>query len=113
MHSLKLIFLILLFGVMFSSSCVSNTSDSQKRNKNIIKAIASDIKLDTATFAGGCFWCIEASFEQIEGVIEAVSGYAGGTKHNARYDLVHRARQRMQKQFRYIMTLIKSALRLC
>ena len=88
MHSLKLISLILLFGVMFSSSCVSNTSDSQKRNKNIIKAIASDIKLDTATFAGGCFWCIEASFEQIEGVIEAVSGYAGGTKHNARYDLV-------------------------
>ena len=73
---------------MFSSSCVSNTSDSQKRNKNITKAFLSDIKLDTATFAGGCFWCIEASFEQIEGVIEAVSGYAGGTKNNARYDLV-------------------------
>ena len=88
MHSLKLISLILLFGVMFSSSCVSNTSDSQKRNKNITKAIPSDIELDTATFAGGCFWCIEASFEQIEGVIEAVSGYAGGTKNNARYDLV-------------------------
>ena len=88
MHSLKLISLILLFDLMFSSSCVSNASDSQKRNKNINKAFLSDIKLDTATFAGGCFWCIEASFEQIEGVIEAVSGYAGGTKNNARYDLV-------------------------
>ncbi len=88
MHSFKLISLILLIDLMFSSSCVSNTSDSQKRNKNITKAFLSDIKLDTATFAGGCFWCIEASFEQIEGVIEAVSGYAGGTKNNARYDLV-------------------------
>ena len=88
MHSLKLISLILLVDLMFSSSCVSNASDSQKRNKNITKAFLSDIKLDTATFAGGCFWCIEASFEQIEGVIEAVSGYAGGTKNNARYDLV-------------------------
>ena len=56
--------------------------------KTLIKQLLSDIKLDTATFAGGCFWCIEASFEQIEGVIEAVSGYAGGTKNNARYDLV-------------------------
>ena len=88
MHSLKLISLILLFDLMFSCSCVSNASDSQKRNKNINKVFLSDIKLDTATFAGGCFWCIEASFEQIEGVIEAVSGYAGGTKNNARYDLV-------------------------
>ncbi len=88
MHSLKLISLILLFDLMFSCSCVSNVSDSQKRNKNITKVFLSDIKLDTATFAGGCFWCIEASFEQIEGVIEAVSGYAGGTKNNARYDLV-------------------------
>jgi peptide-methionine (S)-S-oxide reductase len=41
--------------------------------------------LDTATFAGGCFWCIEASFEQIKGVKEAVSGYAGGSKENATY----------------------------
>ena len=88
MHSLKLISLILLFDLMFSCSCVSNVSDSQKRNKNITKVFLNDIKLDTATFAGGCFWCVEASFEQIEGVIEVVSGYAGGTKNNARYDLV-------------------------
>ena len=39
--------------------------------------------LDTATFAGGCFWCVEASFEQIQGVAEAVSGYAGGKKATA------------------------------
>ena len=34
-------------------------------------------KADTATFAGGCFWCVEAAFEQIRGVYEVVSGYAG------------------------------------
>lgn len=45
-------------------------------------------KLDTATFAGGCFWCIEASFEQIKGVVEAVSGYAGGNASDAAYKKV-------------------------
>lgn len=45
-------------------------------------------ELDTATFAGGCFWCVEASFEQIRGVAEAVSGYSGGTKATADYRIV-------------------------
>ncbi len=45
-------------------------------------------KLDTATFAGGCFWCVEASFEQIKGVISAVSGYSGGDAKNADYKKV-------------------------
>lgn len=38
--------------------------------------------------AGGCFWCVEAVFEELEGVYEAVSGYAGGTKETANYDAV-------------------------
>ncbi|MEQ9221427.1 MAG: peptide-methionine (S)-S-oxide reductase MsrA [Cyclobacteriaceae bacterium] len=50
--------------------------------------IANYQRLDTATFAGGCFWCVEASFEQIKGVAEAVSGYAGGKKSDADYNLV-------------------------
>ncbi|MBT4022825.1 peptide-methionine (R)-S-oxide reductase MsrB [archaeon] len=45
-------------------------------------------KYDKAIFAGGCFWCIEAAYEDYEGVIEAHSGYIGGTKKNAKYDLV-------------------------
>jgi len=44
--------------------------------------------LETATFAGGCFWCVEASFEQIKGVASAVSGYSGGKKNTADYRLV-------------------------
>ena len=42
----------------------------------------------TAVFAGGCFWCTEAVFEQVKGVTSVVSGYAGGSKETAKYNLV-------------------------
>jgi peptide methionine sulfoxide reductase msrA/msrB len=42
----------------------------------------------TAVFAGGCFWCTEAAFEQVEGVIDVVSGYSGGKKETANYERV-------------------------
>jgi peptide methionine sulfoxide reductase msrA/msrB len=38
-----------------------------------------------ATFAGGCFWCVEADFEKVDGVVEAISGYTGGKKKNPTY----------------------------
>ena len=44
--------------------------------------------LETATFAGGCFWCMEAGFEEVDGVVEAVSGYTGGTTENPTYEEV-------------------------
>jgi peptide-methionine (S)-S-oxide reductase len=44
--------------------------------------------LDTATFASGCFWCVEAIFESLKGVKEAVSGYAGGHTLNPTYEAV-------------------------
>ncbi len=42
----------------------------------------------TAVFAGGCFWGVDAVFKHVKGVTEVVSGYAGGTAETARYDLV-------------------------
>lgn len=39
----------------------------------------------TAVFAGGCFWCVESAFEHTPGVVEAVSGYTGGTTSNPTY----------------------------
>lgn len=45
-------------------------------------------KLDTATFAAGCFWCEEAIFESLKGVKEAVSGYSGGHTQNPTYEEV-------------------------
>jgi len=44
--------------------------------------------LATATFAGGCFWCTEAAYEQLEGVHEAVSGYTGGSVEDPTYQQV-------------------------
>ena len=44
--------------------------------------------LGKAYFAGGCFWCMEESFEKKEGVLEVVSGYSGGTTKNPTYEEV-------------------------
>src|SRR5438874_690163 len=44
--------------------------------------------VQTAVFAGGCFWGIEAVFEHVKGVIDAVSGYAGGSAQTADYETV-------------------------
>jgi peptide methionine sulfoxide reductase msrA/msrB len=50
--------------------------------------ITRDSTHDIATFAGGCFWCIEAPLQETDGVIEAVSGYTGGKESTAKYSLV-------------------------
>jgi peptide-methionine (S)-S-oxide reductase len=46
----------------------------------------------TAILAGGCFWCTEAVFEIMEGVEDVISGYSGGTKETAKYDIVSSGR---------------------
>ncbi|MGJ8621833.1 MAG: peptide-methionine (S)-S-oxide reductase MsrA [Yoonia sp.] len=47
-------------------------------------ALAEDIR--TTVVAGGCFWCVEADFEKLQGVQDVVSGYSGGTTQNPTYD---------------------------
>lgn len=47
-----------------------------------------DRKKQAATFAGGCFWCSEDAFENLEGVIDVMSGYTGGQKENPTYEEV-------------------------
>lgn len=73
--------------VMFCSLWASCQSRSPKNNNQSfanlpIKQIG---KLDTATFAGGCFWCIEAQFKELKGVKEVISGYTGGDVKNPTY----------------------------
>jgi len=51
-------------------------------------ALSSKDGKATAVFAGGCFWCTEAAFEQLKGVSDVESGYAGGSKDSANYERV-------------------------
>jgi peptide-methionine (S)-S-oxide reductase len=53
-----------------------------------VDASASTAATETAVFAGGCFWGVQGVFQHVEGVKNAVSGYAGGTKENAEYEKV-------------------------
>lgn len=50
------------------------------------------VKTQDIVIAGGCFWCVEGVFEELDGVIHAVSGYAGGTEADADYKLVSSGR---------------------
>ncbi len=51
-------------------------------------AAAQQASTATATFAGGCFWCVESDFDKLDGVISTTSGYTGGTVANPSYEQV-------------------------
>ena len=65
------------------NTVMENTSTSTTKNETLSSAAN-----DTATFANGCFWCTEAIFEELEGVISATSGYTGGKTENPTYKQV-------------------------
>lgn len=54
----------------------------------LLQPASADKNTQTAILAGGCFWCIEADYEKLDGVIEAVSGYIGGHVDNPTYQQV-------------------------
>ena len=56
------------------------------------EAAAPDARLEKATLAGGCFWCMEPPFEDLEGVHSVISGYTGGPEKNPTYKEVARGR---------------------
>jgi len=67
-------------------SCKETKSEITKGEKDIMNSL--NAKIDTATFGSGCFWCTEAIFERVNGVISVVSGYAGGQVDNPTYEEV-------------------------
>ncbi len=69
--------LLFTSNVIESSEARANTPDSQEAK---------------ATFAGGCFWCMEEVFEKVDGVISVVSGYTGGQVENPTYEQVSAGR---------------------
>lgn len=77
------IFLLAL--AMLFSQCSSAENKQLGEDNKSSEAVAISSSRSLATFAGGCFWCIEAPFEGIDGVISVVSGYAGGKEKNPTY----------------------------
>jgi peptide methionine sulfoxide reductase msrA/msrB len=75
----KIMRLVILIGLLF---LIGGVTMSEKREENKNKA------LERATFAGGCFWCMEDAFQGAEGVVEVTSGYTGGQKENPTYEEV-------------------------
>lgn len=81
----------MVMAIIFGASCAASAAGH-------LPAPAVDIPLGsageqrTAVFAGGCFWCTEAVFQQIPGVVKVVSGYAGGTRETADYETVSTGR---------------------
>jgi len=72
--------LILTLGMIFMIA-TSASGDSTKGN-------ASEQRFEKATFAGGCFWCMEPPFDKLDGVISTTSGYTGGTERDPTYEQV-------------------------
>ena len=81
MKFLDLVFL----GMFFVSGCQA----SDNVQKGSIDSVSGENRaILKATFAGGCFWCTEADFEKVPGVVKVISGYTGGHKENPSYEEV-------------------------
>ena len=77
--------LLVLAGILdaYGASSGQSTGTQLKRKETMNPA-----SLDTATFAAGCFWCLEAIFQNLKGVHSVVSGYSGGQVPNPTYKQV-------------------------
>ena len=81
---LKTLLMILIVTIPIAAIAFNAIASVEESNKTK-PPVPADAQLETAVFAGGCFWCVEANFEKVDGVIEAVSGYTGGHKENPTY----------------------------
>jgi len=82
--------------LLFAASCMMSGKKNRAENKDTaeIKHDVSEViqqnlsDYETAYFASGCFWCVEAIFESVKGVHEVISGYSGGKEKNPTYQQV-------------------------
>src|SRR3989337_3894063 len=74
---------------LLSIIIVNGCSKIEKQGNLEGTSVVNEAKnLEKATFAGGCFWCMEPPFEKLDGVIDVISGYTGGKKANPTYEEV-------------------------
>ena len=82
------IIVILIASGLIVVAFMSQNSDDMSENGDQPKVIIREEVPEgtvSATFAGGCFWCTEAAFQETEGVTNSISGYAGGEEYNPSY----------------------------
>ncbi|TAI49368.1 peptide-methionine (S)-S-oxide reductase MsrA [Flagellimonas allohymeniacidonis] len=92
MNILRIPSIALLFFVSLSCQPKNTTSKSDLAEEKSIEKVAFTAtqlqEYETAYFASGCFWCVEAIFESVKGVKEVYSGYSGGKEENPTYEEV-------------------------
>jgi peptide-methionine (S)-S-oxide reductase len=72
---------LIIFAILLVAGCKSNTI----KNETYMDLPSNGLKTDTATFAAGCFWCVEAVYQELKGVLSVTSGYTGGKIKNPSY----------------------------
>lgn len=82
---MKILFLLLVVMLMVINGCQKSDIVQQGVRNDMNK---EDVAIRKATFSGGCFWCTEADFEKLPGVVKVISGYTGGNKENPTYEEV-------------------------
>jgi peptide methionine sulfoxide reductase msrA/msrB len=81
--------LFIIMGIILLTSLLTYCKSEEKMGQQKLgRKVSQMTDLDTATFAGGCFWCVETPFEKLDGVVSVTSGYAGGNKPNPTYQEV-------------------------
>lgn len=79
MKNLKYKAALVMVAAFFMNACSQTKETKTMENKTV------NTGYDTATFGAGCFWCVEAVFQQLKGVVKVTSGYSGGETKNPTY----------------------------
>jgi peptide methionine sulfoxide reductase msrA/msrB len=82
---MKILFLLLVVMLIAVNGCQKSDIVQQRVKNDMTK---EDVTTRKAAFAGGCFWCTQADFEKLPGVVKVISGYTGGNKENPTYEEV-------------------------
>jgi len=83
--NIKINSLILGIIILFTSISCGQKSENQKISNKMNEEKVNMTGMETITFGAGCFWCVEAVFQQIEGVVKVESGYSNGQTKNPSY----------------------------